>query len=444
MPGQVNLDRVNRSDCELTGTKSAREWSKLRGKRAASVMFSHYPSDPRPRRAAEALAGMGMKVEVVCLAQDEEEPRRETVNGVEILRLPMKRRRGGKAAYLFQYGWFIVLAFIRLTVRSFTRRYSLVHIHNMPDVLVFCALVPKLLGAKVLLDLHDPMPELMVTIFNLRWESFSVRMLKFFERCSLAFADKALTVNLACKRLFSSRSCAQEKIQVVMNSPDENIFQFKAAAVGLENNGNGSKPFVIMYHGSLVERLGLDLAVSALGKILPRIPGAELRIYGRTTPYLEQVLEQGRKAGLSNCIRHMGGKTLEQIVQEIDKCDIGIIPSQKSLFTEIATPTRIFEYLSRGKAVIAPRAAGVEDYFTDKDIVLFEPGNADELAEKLEFAFQNPQELEAIVRRGQLVYAEHKWSSEKHQFLNLVTGLWKRQTSIAPAAVGLPEYANPE
>jgi hypothetical protein len=37
----------------------------------------------------------------------------------------------------------------------------------MPDVLVFSSLVPKLLGAKVVLDLHDPMPELMEAIFNL-------------------------------------------------------------------------------------------------------------------------------------------------------------------------------------------------------------------------------------------------------------------------------------
>ena len=37
---------------------------------------------------------------------------------------------------------------------------------------------------------------------------------------------------------------------------------------------DASKPFVIMYHGSLVERHGLDLAVIALGKIRESIPNA--------------------------------------------------------------------------------------------------------------------------------------------------------------------------
>src|SRR5436190_13414714 len=133
---------------------------KLSGKHAAVVLFSHYPSDPRPRRAAEALAQEGMSVEVICLKEEESEPTHEEFNGVSITRVPLKRRRGGKVAYLLQYGWFIVLAGVILSGRSLRRRYDLVHVHNMPDVLVFSALIPKLMGARVILDLHDPMPEL--------------------------------------------------------------------------------------------------------------------------------------------------------------------------------------------------------------------------------------------------------------------------------------------
>ena len=105
----------------------------------------------------------------------------------------------------------------------------------MPDVLVFAALVPKIFGARVILDLHDPMPELMLTIFKLPPESFSVRMLKWLEKWSTGFANVVLTVNLASKRIYSSRSCAPEKIRVVMNSPNEDIFQFRPAPAALPN-----------------------------------------------------------------------------------------------------------------------------------------------------------------------------------------------------------------
>src|SRR5262249_54419469 len=159
------------------------------------------------------------------------------------------------------------------------RPYDLVHVHNMPDVLVFSALVPKLLGAKVIIDLHDPMPELMETIFGLRQESRAVWLLKMLEKLSLRYADAVITVNEACKRIFSARSCSADKITVIMNSPDERIFRYHEPSEQNPGVRDNSKPFVIMYHGSLVERHGVDLAVSALQTVRKTIPNAELRIY---------------------------------------------------------------------------------------------------------------------------------------------------------------------
>ena len=403
---------------DFSTTRVSESSGLLRGKRVAVVVFSHYPSDPRPRRAAEVLVQLGMDVEVVCLRQDKGEPRREVFNGVSIRRISLKRRRGGKFSYLFQYSAFLLFSFLILAFRSFKRRFHLVHVHNMPDVLVFAALVPKALGAKVILDLHDPMPELMTTIFGLPPESFGVRLLKKFEKWSVRFADAVLTVNLACKRIFTARGCPSEKVHVVMNSPDENIFNYQSARQAPDSSSS-TKPFIIMYHGSLVERHGLDLAVNALGMIQRTIPRAELRIYGRSTPFLEQVLGLVRNSGLQDAVRYLGSKTLEQIVEAIDECDVGIIPNRRSIFTEINTPTRIFEYLSRGKPVIAPAVPGIQDYFSDGQLVFFELGNANDLARKLEYVWLHPQEVERTVESGRAVYRNHKWSAERTKFTNL-------------------------
>lgn len=112
---------------------------RLLGKRAVVVVFSHYPSDPRPRREAEALMQLGMRVEVLCLKQDESEPRREIYNGVGIFRIPLKRRRGGRFSYVFQYSAFLLISFGVLSFRSLTRRYHLVHVHNMRHSGLRCA-----------------------------------------------------------------------------------------------------------------------------------------------------------------------------------------------------------------------------------------------------------------------------------------------------------------
>jgi glycosyltransferase involved in cell wall biosynthesis len=396
---------------------------KARVRRVGMVVFSYYPADPRPRRAAEALVKEGMEVDVVCLGGIKGVPKRETVNGVDVLRVPLTRQRGGALRYMFQYLAFLLSTMAVLGFRSLTRRYDLVHVHNMPDFLVFSALVPKALGAKVILDLHDPMPELMMAIFNLHQDSLPVRTLRRLERLSIRLADLVLTVNLACKRLFTARSCRPEKITVVMNSPDEDIFGFEPISPDIAVRRTQRKPFVLMYHGSMVERNGLGLAIEALARIRESIPSVELRIYGPENPFLVRVMETVAAKGLSDVVRYLGPRRLEDIVAAIADCDVGIIPPEPNVFAPITTPTRIFEYLALGKPVIVPRVPGIQDYFSEDSLIFFELGNAEDLARQVEFVYAQSAEVVEIVKRGQGVYSTHVWHEERKTLVNVTCEL---------------------
>jgi glycosyltransferase involved in cell wall biosynthesis len=404
----------------------------LKDKRVVAIVFSSYPFDPRPRRAAEALVKEGATVEVICLKETAEEPRHETIGNVNVTRIPLKRRRGGKLSYFIQYGSFLLLAGLVVASRALRRRYELVHVHNMPDVLVFSALIPKILGAKIILDLHDPMPELMMTIFGLPERSRAVSLLKVLEKWSICFADAVLTVNEACRKILSARSCPPEKISVIMNSPDEGIFKYRQPS---SPGPDPSKPFVIMYHGSLVERHGLDLAVAAVERISQRIPRPELRIYGPSTQFLEQVMDAARNSQISEAVRYIGPKSLEEIAEAIRQCDVGVIPNRRSIFTELNTPTRIFEYLSQGKPVIAPRAPGILDYFGPHELVLFELGDPDDLATKMEYVFRHPKEVASLVDRGQEVYRAHQWTNERSRFVEVAKRLLQGSARSATRVV---------
>ena len=403
--------------------QAARRTWRLRGKRTAMVLFSHYPMDPRPRRAAEALVAEGMTVDLICLRETGTDPKRETLNGVNIRRVPLKRRRGGVLGYVFQYLAFLLIASLIVAARSLTRRYELVYVHNMPDILVASALVPKLLGAKVILDLHDPMPELMMTIFDLPRDTLAVGLLKRLEKLSIRLSDLTLTVNIACKKLFASRSCPPEKIRVVMNSPDEAIFGFRPAPARFRGGPRRADRFVIMYHGSLVERNGLDLAVDALARVRPSIPGAELRICGSENPFLRRVMESVRARDLQSAVHYLGPKRAEDMVHAIEACDVGVIPNHRNVFTELNTPTRIFEYLALGKPVIAPRAPGILDYFDPDSLTFFDLGDPEDLARQIEYVYRHPREALDIVKRGQKVYLAHAWRAERETLVNAASDL---------------------
>jgi glycosyltransferase involved in cell wall biosynthesis len=437
LPGQQDrLTFAGPSNSMTENSDLARSMDgRLDGKRVAMVLFSYYSSDPRPRRAAEALVEAGMTVDLISL-QEETGPTREVMNGVNVRRVPIRRNRGGVLSYFYQYSAFLLACFAIFGMRSLKRRYDVFYVHNMPDFLVFSALIPKILGAKVVLDLHDPMPELMMTIFGLPQKAKSVRLLELVERWSIGFADAVVTVNRACAKLFASRSCALEKITVVMNSPDEKIFKFRSP-VPRDGRKDARRPFIVMYHGSLVERNGLDLAVEAMAKIHASIPSAQLRVYGQENSFLKRVMDSARRYGLEDVVHYLGSKPVQEIAKAIEECDLGIIPNQRSIFTELNTPTRIFEYLALGKPVIAPRAPGICDYFGEESLFFFELGSAEDLARKIEHVFHNPDQVTEIVKRGQVVHRTHMWGEERQRLTGLVAELLRDNNTQVESAIGV-------
>lgn len=393
---------------------------RLRGKRVGMVVFSLYPADPRPRRAVDALLKEGMAIDLICEG-GARLPQHESQGDLDIFRIPVRHHRAGVLSYACEYSVFIFGSAAIFAWRTLRRRYDLIYVHNMPDFLIASALIPKWFGSKVILDQHDPMPELMMTIFGLDKQSVPVRIIRALEKWSIGRADLVVTVNEACRKIFSARSCRPEKVAVVMNSPDGDIFSYRPARSYPTRRID--QPFVIMYHGSLVERNGVGLAVDALALVVKKIPAAELRIFGRPSPYLDSVMEKVKRLALEDHVQYLGLRTLEELVSEIQLSDVGVIPNQRNIFTDINTPTRLFEYLSLGKPVIAPRTPGILDYFAPEHLFFFASGNADELAEQFVYVATHPMEAVETAERAQHVYLSHTWVQEREGLVGRVNAL---------------------
>jgi glycosyltransferase involved in cell wall biosynthesis len=295
----------------------------------------------------------------------------------------------------------------------------------MPDILVFAALPAKLRGARVIIDLHDPMPELMTAIYNLRPEHGMVRMLRRFERWSLAFADLAFTPNITFKRLFVSRGCPEAKMQIIMNSPQQSVFDPDRFAPGdVQHKRNGV--FRVMHHGSIVHRHGVDLLVEAVASLRNSIPGIRLDIYGSRTSFLDVVLDTAKRAGAADIVHFHGEKSLPEIAAAIRECDLGVVPNRRSAFTETNFPTRLFEYLAMQRPVLAPSTEGIRDYFQETDMLYFDPDAPQTLAERIAWAYNHRDALNDFVARGAAVYRRHLWREEKQRLVNMTQELLHR------------------
>lgn len=385
----------------------------------AMIVFSYYPADPRVRREAEALVEAGCKVDVFCLRDAGEKPL-ETIRGVETHRAPLERKRGSKFRYMYEYGLFIFLACWMVAWNHLKKRYRIVHVHNMPDVLVFSALIPRLFGARVILDLHDPMPEVFIAKYDLPETHKMIRALKVFERWSIRFAHAVITPNITFKNLFVERGCPADKITIVMNAPQETIFLKTLEAK--KNTRKHDGLFHIMFHGTVVERHGLDTALDALNILKNDLPDLRFRVFG-DGDFVETFLKLREEKGLTDQVQYHGKVSLEVIAENIVEADLGLIPNKRSPFTEINMPTRIFEYLSMHKPVIVPGTRGILDYFDETSLFFFQPDDPQDLARVIRYVYENPLQRAEVLRCGRDIYQQHRWAKERKKLYAVVSRL---------------------
>jgi len=302
------------------------------------------------------------------------------------------------------------------------KRYDLIHVHNMPDALVFSALLPRLCGCKIILDLHDPMPEVYLSKYPVKAPNLIIGLIRLAEKYSIWFSDLVLTVNTACRELFISRGCPQSKIHVVMNLPQDSVFGSNVANTNPDVTRR-KKSFIIMYHGTVVERNGLGVALGAIERVRDKIPNLVFEVYGEGE-FVKHFLELSRAKNLGNIINYHGFAAHDKIAQAIRCADVGLIPNMATILWQYATPTRMFEYLYFGKPVIVPHTKAIVDCFDDESLCFFESGNVDSLADVLFDVYADSRRVQAVLSRGiSICKSKYRWVTEKQRFVNIVQGL---------------------
>ena len=378
------------------------------------VLYSYYPQDPRPRREIEALIQGGHQVDLICL-RGEGQVKKEKKYGCNVYRVNLQRSRTSKIKYIQLYLSFCIRSFFVLNWMYIKNRYDAVHAHNMPDFLVFPAIIPKIFGSKIILDLHDPSPEILMTIFNKGKDSRLLKLILRMEKLSIKFSDIVITVNKAFVDIFVSRGCPREKLKIIMNSPQTSVFEkYTKNAVIKPRDGK----FVLMYHGLIVERHGLDIMVEALTILRHKIPNLEMIIcgYGEYEP---QLLEDVKESKLEDIVNFIGEVTIDKIAETIPQIDVGIIPNKITPFTQINFPTRIFEYIINKKPAIVPRTIGIRDYFAEDEIFYFNGEDAQDLIRVIMEIYLNPEKTEEIIEKSYQIYKKHTWEIQSNNLLKI-------------------------
>ena len=382
------------------------------------LRHAYFPDDPRERKQAFALLEAGHDVTVICLRKQDQK-RSENINGVHVHRLPLQHKRAGVVRYLLEYGFSFLLMYFSSTLYFLKNRFDVIQVSTMPDFLVFATAIPKLFGAKILLDLHEPTPELWVTKYGDRYR-FLYNLQLGLEQKAIKFAHKAITVTSTLRQRFIERGANPDIISVVPNVCDENIFKPNPALPG-PNNMN----FTIITHGSIEKRYGHKTILEAISKLKKDLPNLQFLIPGNGD-YKSELESIAKNLNILSNVKFLGYLSFDELLQNLNRADIGIIAMERSPYSELIDTNKMYEYISLQKPVIASRLPALEANFDDGSLKYFRPGDSDDLANCILELFQNPDSAKVQVKKALIKFDTMKWSTSKQHYTKLFDELYRK------------------
>ena len=393
--------------------------------RVCHLAYTFYERDNRVQRYARALADRGHAVDVIALRGDGESTE-DTRDGVHLLRIQRRQVTEGRAAtYLAKLLAFLGRAMVRIAARHAARPYDVIHVHNVPDFLVFAAWFPKLTGARVILDIHDLLPELYSDKFAKSGASRTVRTLRWIERRAVRFAHHVIVAgDLWRDKLIERAGLQPDQITTLLNHPDRQLFKPRPGARA--TNGK----FIALYPGTLNQHQGVDIAVRAFALVTAEMPNAEFHIYGDgpARPRIAALIDE---LGLVDRVRLMNPVAIGRIAEVMSGADLGVIPKRAEGFGNEAFSTKSLEFMASEVPVVMSRTEVDARHFNDSVVRFFNPGEPESLATAILQDYRSPEERLARAQRAAAFVAQMDWAAKLPSYLRIVEGT----TAIAADAV---------
>jgi glycosyltransferase involved in cell wall biosynthesis len=386
-------------------------------RRVCMISFSAYESDNRVIRYAEALGRRGDTVDAVAVSRRAGQPNEERIGHVNVHRVQFRGRKDHqkKVGYLLPLLRFWAASSWWLCRNHLRKRYDLIHVHNVPDFLVFSAWLPKLTGAKVILDIHDIVPEFYASKFHLQPDSIGVRMLKLIERMAATFADHVIISNHLWYEKLVSRSCPREKCSAVINHVDSHIFYPRKRT---RTDGK----FIIIFPGGLQWHQGLDIAIRAFARIANRVPGVEFHMYGDGN-MRDELIELARSLNLNGQVQFHDPLPIADIATVMANADLGVVPKRADSFGNEAYSTKIMEFMSLGVPVVISRTKIDSFYFNETVARFFESGNEEALAQAMLEMIEKKEMRQKLITNAFSYVAQNNWETKRAEYFNLVDTL---------------------
>ncbi|MFD0811348.1 glycosyltransferase family 4 protein [Amycolatopsis umgeniensis] len=322
--------------------------SVLPGKALILVENLSVPFDRRVWQECQTLTGAGWEVHVICPQGTKRDTEAEvTIDGVHILRYPLKAATGGPAGYVQEYGSAL---WHTLRLARKVGRVDVVHACNPPDMLFLVALYLKRQGAKFIFDQHDLCPELYLSRFN-RGEDFLYRAVCALERRTYKTADVVIATNESYKDVAVKRGGkSPEDVFVVRSAPVVERFHQVSAEPELKKG----KPHLLAYLGVMGPQDGVDYALRALASLRDEVGRTDWHaVFIGSGDAFDAMVALSKELKLDDQVEFTGRISDEDLLRYLSSADVCLSPDPLNPLNNVSTMNKIMEYMAMSRPIVS-------------------------------------------------------------------------------------------
>jgi glycosyltransferase involved in cell wall biosynthesis len=391
------------------------------------LVYGHYPADTRVKRELSALRATGRCRAVIAL-RSAGESATQRVDGVVVIRVPGRKSRGGFLSYLMEYGDFVLRCRRLIAKHPALARVQVVHVHTLPDFLLWAALPARRRGARVVFDMHEIFPEFARARFPGFLGATIGALAQRLERWARRRADLTITVNHPIDQLLATRPSSRTEHRIVVhNTADPADFGQRAPVA----SSPVTVPLQLVYHGTLTHLYGLDIAVRGVCQASGH---PHLTIIGGG-PERER-LEALASSLDARAVTFEAPITQQALAARLPRFHAGVVPTRLNGMTRYSLSTKLLEYVHLGIPVLAARLPSYQRYFGDDALWSWNPGDPADLARAIQqFAQSSDSERAARVQRAREAIAQLAWPHQRDTLLAAYAGLLTGDGSARIAAI---------
>jgi glycosyltransferase involved in cell wall biosynthesis len=377
------------------------------------VLNKSYHEDPRAQREISALSQAGHFVRVLCFSDPSLSPPR--IQNVVFFQCTLKRRRSCRFRYVFEYITYLLWSSVVSLWQLARRRYDVLEVFLFPEPLVLVGLIPKLAGVRVLSDWMDLGCELYDTKYSVSSYDPLRFLIRISERVVVAISDSIIFPNRAFLEALSSRGIRVPRYRFVMNAADLEVFSFQHPQM------RKAKATHLLFTGTISERNGVRVLLEAFAEVERKVSDCILTVLGNSIDLSTTKL--CKKAYRNARVHFTGRVSLSEVAACLRAADIGLIPTCETPFTRCNVPTRLFEFGAASMPVICADLPGIRQYFDDRHVVFYKPGDCTDLARRILRLIGDYELRQSLGQSLQARCMELAWKRSRQTYLDLLESL---------------------